>query len=427
MKKQNKKGGSIFDDRRVTVVFALILAVLSWIIIAGFINPGEETTIDKVPINYVGGEGAYKNQGLALVTEGPANARVKVSGNGSTIYSLTAGDISVYIDYSIVNGPGEYELNLKGDAVVGSFAVESILPRTVRLRFEKINKQNFEIGLKADGVEAQEGYFRDSLRASADKVEVSGPASSLDKVTQAVAIVNATEVLDETKIYSNVQIQLLDGNGDPVEDELFVLSPAEVEVTVPILEVRSVPIVVGFAGVSSSFDTEWLSERITLSETEIRVAGEPEALNSLPKYNIGSIDLSMLEKGKEFEPFVISLPQGIKNYDKLQEVKVGFDASGLAEKTFVVPTIEVLNQPVGVSVKPIETQLANVRLMGPEDVIEGLLPENIIAQVEASGVSVKSGGQQNLSVRIIIPSSNQVFAVGTYTMVCDITPDTEGS
>lgn len=424
--KNNKK--SIFEDRRIVLGMALLLALLAWVIIAGFLNPGQTDTITGVPINYRQRESNYKNLDLSLIGTLPEKATVEVKiSDSSLLYRLDSSSVMIYPDYSKVTGPGTYEVPLNAireDS--GDFSVISISPATVTLRFERMDKKTLSIKAKADGIEAQDGFFKDTLLLAPSAIDITGPESEIAKVAEAVAEVPDSEVRDATKYYSGVQIKLLDEAGQQIDTSLLTLSVTEVEVTVPVLQVKEVPIVPTFSGLPTGFDIEWLESLLTISTGTIRAAAEKDVIDSFTECPIGPIDLTLFELGREYEPFAISFPDRVKNkvrnLDQLKQVTVSFDTTGLEEKTFRVPeqNIQIQNAATGLEITPVGTAGINVTLVGPKEVLDALLPENIVVQVDAFGVTSAQGGQQSIAARVVVASSNRVFATGQYQVVCDV-------
>ena len=101
---------------------------------------------------------------------------------------------------------------------------------------------------------------------------------------------------------------------------------------------------------------------------------------------------------------------------------MSFDTEELAEQTFTVAeeNIEVIHGAENLEITPVQSRGINVQLVGPVDVLESLLPENIIVQVDAFGVTATESGQQTIRARVLVGSSNQVFAVCAYEVLCDV-------
>lgn len=428
---KKKNGKNIFDNRRFVLFISILLAAFAWIIVAGFIKPGETATLNDIAINYRQKESNYKNLGLSLVSDLRETASVEVEGDSNVIYKLRSTDVTITPDYSNVTGAGTYIVPLRATREVdGNFEVVKIKPDSVTLQFEVMDKMTITVQGKADGIEAADGYFKDTIVVSPTTIDVTGPSSEIEKIVEAVAEVPDKEVRTETKYYG-ASIKLLDENGDQVDSSLITLSESEVEITVPILEVREIPIIPAYSGAPSNFDTEWFNSLITLSQDTIEIAAAKEDINNFTECQIGPIDISQFDISQTTVVYPITFPEKsknkIKNIAQLNQVTATVDTSGLSQKTYKIETenIEVVNAPAGLTVTPVGKTGINVTLVGPTDAIDGLLAENIVVQVEAYGITSEQGGQQNLPARVVVSSNNRVFAVGQYQVVCQVQVETE--
>ncbi len=440
MKKKNeaRKKGGLFQSRKFVFVFSLVLATLSWIIVAGFISPGETKRISNVPIDYQRNEEEYKEKSLQIVGEiTDLYADVLVSGDGAQIGPLTNTSVTVYPDYSNVNGPGPHEVPLRATKLDNStfdimewtvkspnHSLTNNPKNTVTLTFEEIESKSFPITVKADGITATSGYFRDTPMATPAEVMISGPRTEVERIAQVVAEVTEEEERSERKIYQRVPLTLLDVNNNEIDQRQLNLtfSNETVEVDIAFLEIRNVGLTADFAGLPQYFDLNWFSDRVHLSVDSVQLVGTSAAFDSISDpYPITTFDVSELELGWESKPIIIELPEnsGLKSMDQLRQVVVSFDTTDLVEKTIEVENIRVINGPVNAEIEPVGESI-NVRLIGPEDQINALLPENITIQVDAFGVSAAAGGQQTIPARVLIPSANRVIAIGSYTVICDV-------
>lgn len=443
MKKSNKR--SIFDNKRVMLVFSLVTAILAWIIVAGFIDPGADREIANVRIDYREKEADYIAKGLQIVGDYPAvNGEVKVSGDGSVISPLNNADVRIYADYSAVNDAGVHVVPLRAERVApGNYNIidysikttENSLRRnaeqSVTITFEKVATATKEIEVRSDGLVAAEGFYKDMPPLlSVQEVVITGPESAVNRVSKVEAVVPDEGERRDTAIYS-LPLVLLDEAGSTLSatDLGLTLSTENVEVTIRILEIRSIKLDIGFTGLTPGFDTAWLRERFTLDHDTLQVAGTTEALNSLGEtLTIGSIDVSTLSLDWEPQPFDIVLPGEenglLRNYDQRTQVMVSFSHEGLVQKDFDVENITIANKPQGVDIKPLLEVIPNVTLLGPADQLDGVLPEGITVEIDAFGVTMANSGQQTIPARVLIPGANHVFAIGDYKQVCDVTVET---
>ncbi|MGD9559424.1 MAG: YbbR-like domain-containing protein [Oscillospiraceae bacterium] len=438
MKKKSKRG--IFDDRRVVLLVALLLAILSWIIVAGFINPGDNRKLTYVTIDYTHNEDYYKRQNLKIVGE-PTYifADVQVNGDGADIGPLTPTSVTVYPDYSTVTGPGQHELRLGYDKVEqgeytisdvsvrgGGHSLESSPQQTVLLTFEALETKSLPITPKADGVVADEGFFRNPLLAVPSEVVLNGPKTEIERVAQVVAEVTDEEALSERKVYTGIPLTLLDANGNELDKDTLSLSYSveQVEVDVPISEVRTIAITADFTGLPSNVDREWFYDRVHLSTESLQVVGSTATLDHIDDpLSVATFDASTLEPGWQSLPVTIELPEGVElsNHDQLRQVTASFDTTGMVEKVFEVPTgsIVVRNGPRGATITPV-ADTVSVKLFGTEEQMNAVLPENIRIEIEAYGVAAGKGGQLELPARVLVPGFDQVIPLGSYSIICDV-------
>ena len=136
---------------------------------------------------------------------------------------------------------------------------------------------------------------------------------------------------------------------------------------------------------------------------------------------MGYFDLSTFELDKDW-PMSIELPENIVSQENVTAVTLSFDSSNLARKVLNVSrdNIRVINLPANYQLEPENTRINNVTLIGPKDEIAGLSASSVVAQIDAQDIQV-SVGKQNLTVQIYVPAASGVFAVGSYTVECNIT------
>ncbi len=432
MKNKEKKG--LFADKRVVLVVSVLLAVLAWVVVAGFINPDGERTIPNVQVDYKNREEDYTKHDLIIVSDqsNESNADVVVSGDASVINSLANADVMVYADYSAVTGPGTYDVPLRAEKVASGayniieYSLKNSLyslrntSTTVPMTFEQVGTMTYPVKVHDEKVTAAEDFFKDVAEVSQTSVTLSGPTSELSRVAEVAAVLPEEEDLRET-LTTTVPLTLLDKNGDEVDAPKLTMSPVHsVEVTVPVLEIRTIGLTADFVGQPAGFDEEWFNSLVGISEESMDVIGSSSAFANLEDpYPVAEFDLSSLSMSWVSDPVNIKLPEGIRSYDSLRQVTVSVDTSSMVEKTLSVDEYRVVNQPKNAQIAPLSGTM-NVTLMGDAAQMEAILPENVVIQIDAYGVTAGKSGQQIIPARVLVPSANRVFAVGTYPVVCTV-------
>lgn len=439
MKKNSKSNRKkLFDDRRIVLVASLIIALLSWVVIAGFINPGMVTTIPNVIIDYKRNAEEYRTRGLQIVGDiTDVMADVEVTGDGSLIGAFVNTDVAVYLDFSGVTVPGVHEVPLRAVKVTpGNYTITGVSLRngehslrknpknTVTLMFEEVESTHLPITVFSDGITAASGYFKDTPILSHTEVVVTGPRSEVNRVSRAMVYITGEEERTESKLYQAQKVILLDTSGNEIDISMIsnlTMSPEVIDIEIPILDMVNVDIGVEFIGASPNFDMAWFQSLISLSSDSLEVVGASSAFENLSTpVTIATFDMADITLNWVSDPVSVQLPDALQNKDSLKQITASLNSEGnLVERSFPVTNIEVVNGPPNATIVPINNTVT-VSIIGPADQVEALLPENIMIQVDAFGIPANRGGKQTIPGRIVIPGADRVFASGNYPIVCNV-------
>lgn len=435
MDNKQKKPGSdhgwldhLFSSKQFLLVLSLAAAMVLWMIVIS-LQPNTEGTIAGVPVDLDINSVAYTSQNLDIIDPPAVMVRVRVTGDGSTLASLTAADVVVYPDYSKVTGEGTYTLPLEAKKTSSGlnargFEIKEILPQdTIQLTFSKMATKKLDIEVNVSGVEPAEGYYVDRQPVVVpDTVTIRGPEAEVARVARAVAEVKLEGERSDSVIAPAV-LKLLDANGSEVHSDAISTDTTEVEVTINVLKIKEVPLKLEFTGVPAGYDPGQLQP--SLSQSTIRVAGPTEQVDALEEVTAGYVDLSRFTLGEKVTVDVM-LPENLRNVDDLQTVDVTFNTYGYTTKTVAISADEIraINVPAGTTVDITTQRINNVVLVGRAEELEDLSTVSVMAQVDASPekISVRKG-QQALEAKVIISGAPSVFAVGKYQVLCDINTD----
>ena len=401
----------LFSNRWFAMAVSAMLAVLLWLVVIAQ-EPTQTRTITVSGVSYDYNSALYTGASLDIVKREDTKVSVVISGDSSAINEVDPADIVVYPDYTEVSRsgmPGEYTLRLqarRADTSLTKFDIDSISPAYVDVTFAQ---------------DPAEGYYLGEKQASPAEVTLRGPVDELARVARVVARVESDEKRDRTMLDS-AALEFLDADGHAITDSsITVLEGEQVEVTIPVLKLKEVPLKFEFSNVPAGYDPAELNASI--SPATIRIAGAADTVDGIESVNAGFINLARVQLGKA-ETLKIQLSEGLVNVDDVQEATVTFDTSGYGEpRAITVSDIRVVNAPSGVDVKVITESINNVTLVGEAEELAAISPSDVIAQVDASAqnITVKGSGQQQFSAQIIVTGTKTVFATGAYSVLCDIT------
>ena len=420
---KNKRIDKLLDDNRFRVVASIVIALFSWMYVTMVVQPNTTQKITGVPVDFTYGSLTYTQQGLSIVNDPEYYVTIVASGDGSVLGNLDKDDFTVYPDYSTVKGSGEtsLRLNVKCNANAGNVQVE-LENKSFRagVVFDTVGELTLPITVLLQDIALQDDFIINKAVALPAEVTLTGPTGELSHVKKAVAQVTADTPLSET-VAINAPLHFYDEEGREVKFT-YVSSDVEVaEVDIQVYKLADLPVSINFINTPIGFDTKVLD--YSLSQEMLTVAGPAKLVDKMTDVNVGTIDLSTFALDRIYE-MPITLPEGIVSQENVQQITVSFDSTGLATKTLNLPaeSVEVVNLPSGYQLNVVSERIMNVTLCGPQEVLDALTVQGVVARIDAEDLSIVTG-QQNIAVGIYVPSSSQVFAIGSYTVQCRITSE----
>lgn len=415
-KEKNKFSiAALFDKKPFVVVFSLVLAIIFWAVVSFVINDEFTLTIRDVPITFT--NSALENQGLSVVEKSEETVNVRVTGKRADVAKLGPEDVVVTPNYANVTGSGTYEVSLTAARANTNinFTIASISTSNVTLRVDFPYTHEFTVVSEIESPQVPEGYVVAPITMSPSKINVTGPRAEVDQVENVVVrYAFSGEVTSTSPITCDVV--LLDGSGREIQNENLVLDANQVEVSVPVLKKATLPLQIEFINQPEGFDLATLE--YTMNYEDIEIAAHEQTVENLTPRTVGYIDMTNLEPGQTFE-FPVLLPNGYLNIDNINAVTVTFSSQGFTSRKFRVTTIRLENVPANYNIT-IETSAINdVAVIGPEDEVNALLPTSVIAIADISLLNIQSG-EYRVPVKFVIPSSNSVWAAGSYEILISV-------
>lgn len=419
---QAAKKHSIWDSKLFVLAVSLLCAIISWSIVTLTLDPEGDKTFTVSEISYSYNSNLYTSLGLDIVeTEQVGSIQVKVEGSGTVIGQLQASDLIVYPNYSTVTGAGEQTLSLQARVSNSQFStnnieVQVVSPTQVTVVFDKIGEKTLPVTVESSNLSVADGFMLYRSSTVPAEVTISGPQSELDSITSVVAPVTVDgELSDSTSVTASLEMR--DENGNVVSPQYASLDSNSANVTLTVYQVRELPLAIDFINVPTGFDTSSLD--YTLSQETMVVAGPTRTVSALTELSVISFDLGRQFAFDRDYQLPVELPSGLVAQDDTTSVTLSFDTSDMASVTINVPNIRVVNMPSNYDITVQSERVSNVTLYGPKEEIEQLLPDSVVAQLDCQNLQV-SAGQQTLPVTIQVPSSSRIFAVGSYTVQCQI-------
>lgn len=401
----------MFKNKILPMLLSLAIAIGLWAYVVTFVSSEREETFYDIPVSYQG-EALLVDRGLMITSEERPTVTLTLYGNRGELSKLNNTNITILADLSKIGSSGTHSLSYNiyypGDIPSNAFTVQSQYPGMVQVMVEKRLTKEVPIAIRYNGI-VPENFIADKENVELDRtsVSISGPASVVDRITQAIVEVDLEG--KSASFSESYRFTLCDVHNDPVDAKMVQTDAAEVNLTLYIKRVMEIPLRVTVEDGGGA--TEETSE-ITIDPQVIKVAGNEAALAQLEELVLGTIKLGELAKDEELS-FEIKLPDGVENLSGKTEAKVSVQFSELRTKTIIITDFVPLNVPEGLEAEFI-TQELSVTVRGPKDIMARITSEHVSVTVDFLNAQA---GTYTIKANVVMAEGfTKAGAIGTYRL-----------
>lgn len=419
----NKKN-SLFDSRGFWMVFSLLAAIMLWLYVTTTEGVEREMTLSGVKIEFTGVESLREASGLIVTEQDRNSVNLTVRGTRRVLSKINSNNVTAVIDLSRVNTDGRYSVSyslvyptgvnpdeitvVRSSADVVNFYVDKQTRKTVPVEGQFL-------GSTAEGYLAEENLIFDPM-----VVTVSGPKTAVSLVDHAYIAITRTGV-DKTLAYSTTY-DLIDADGNVIEDQSITRETEEVSVTLSVLSVKQVPLDVNI--VNGGGATREENTSVIIEPSYVVLGGDAAAIDSVSKIVLGTIDLSSVNT-EYSATYTVVPPDSTENLSGVTEAEVTVSIIGLSTQSFNIGhgDITCINVPEGYNAEIIN-QALSVTVRASEEVLAEMNASNLRAVADLAGVSeTTASGYISPSVRIYIDGFPTAGVVGRYSIIVTLTPN----
>lgn len=417
----SKKG----DIRRITerksfwIIVSILLSFVLWMYVTSTEGVESEKTIRGVKVVFDGADTLREASGLVITEQDSATVDVTLSGTRRVLSKLTNDNVLATVDLSNVYTDARYSVTynlrypndiregdvtlVRSSADVINFTVDRLLTKTVEVKGE------FS-GTTADGYIAAKTLQFDPLT-----VKISGPKNVINDVYEAYVTITRENV-DKTLSYSTTY-ELRNAEGKVIDDQSIICEIPEVNVTLPVLCSKNVPLdvtIINGGGATREENTD-----IIIEPSSIMLAGDAETMDGVTKIILATIDLSDFAKDYE-DNYTIVLPNDVINMTGVTDATVRVSVKGLETKTYTIPedNISCINPPDGYDADVITESLI-ITVRAPEEILGMIQPNNLWAVADLAEIGANTG-VFNPNVKIRIDGFPEAGAIGDYAIHVNI-------
>lgn len=352
-------------------ILSLLVAVLLWIVILNIDDPVIAKNFHDIPVTKLN-ENALKQKDKVYEVVTGDTVDVTVKGKRSIIESLKTSDFQAIADLSQLS-------------VVNAVPIEVTVPKygdnveidqknsTMTVNLENLKTEQFRIDVVEKGT-AAEGYYVKETTTSPNIIQVSGAQSVIDKIKEVVVEVdvsNARKSFQET-----VAPKVYDKNGSLMDSSNITLSYEDVEVSVNLLQTKTVNLYIQLTGTPPE-GYEYV--KFEYEPKQVVIAGEQNELDKV-QYIMGEYNIDNQREDLEDE---VNITDFITNdvilIDENQNAVINLDVEKMDSKDISMSSgdVDIKNLPDGTIANFNTEGTITVKIFGKKEVLATINKYNI--------------------------------------------------
>ncbi len=420
--KKRKSLSALFSSEKFLLVLSLVISFGIWVGVSASSGETVSYTVSDIPLDMELSDDAVED-GLTVVSVDGVSvdeytASVRVSGNSITVGSLTSSDLQVYgtnLGNIVASGTYNVTLAARSQGVKSNYSILSVSPSEVTVVVDRNIEKEFTIESKITANTPSE-YYMGSPTFSSKSVIVSGPELSVSQIASVAVSMEVENELTETTTIENQKVILLDSNGDEIVDDSLIIEPATVDVTIPVLVKKTVPIELACENQPLGLN---IDDYVTISPEEIEIAASADIIDSISSIEIGTLDFTTLDysQGEQTLTFDVVMPEGVRNLNSIETVSVTFDFSDISTTTLEVTSFRFLNVPDGYEAAYSEYSSIQVKVIGLTSQIENITADNLQATVDMTNATM---GSSDMTVDVSTKGMTSCWIYGTYSITVTV-------
>ncbi len=419
------------ENKRWFYMFlALVVSFGLWVYVVTVENPEDDRVLSNIPVVF-NGEDLLREDYELLITDNnaPSGVSLTFTGKLSDLNKLTEdkSEIVVNIDVSKIRNPREYpfsydiyDVTLPASVSAQDVSLSHREPNNVTITVGKLQKRTIEVKVLTE-VDIAPGYTSDRLVQDYTELEIEGPADAVAQVDYAQAILKRENV-DQT-ISTMLTYQLIDVNGEPVTDPDISCDVTEIEVTLPILMYKDVPLEVPVIEGGGATVSDVVTD---IEPKSVRLSADPTVLESIQTIRLSAIDLAGMMTNSDEVTRVITIPEGCTNLSGEQEatVQVQIRNKAIRQMRISKNDFQYTGVPSTLQVET-RTSILPITIRANESDIDRIVDDNIRVVADFTNVNLTEGTtSMTVPVRIYIDGFEGAGVIGEqeYTIVVDVVP-----
>ena len=416
------------NKKWLSLLIAVAISIGLWVYVVAVENPEGEMELNNVPV-YFSGEDILRDDYELILTDSNIGSGVTLTfyGKLSDLNKLrdNKSDLGVTVNVTHLRNAQSYKLTydlsdvtLPASVSATDITLNKTYPQNVEITLENLAKKKVDVRVQSN-VTMAEDYMAGRMTQSYEQITVEGPAELVSQVSYAQAILERENV-DQT-ITASLPLTLISNAGEIVSGVALSTSVDEVEVSVPVLMYKEVPLVPSFVYGGGISDADVVSE---VTPTFVRLTGEASALEGVQSITLSNIDLSSLQSNNETLSRAIPIPADctlVSGEQQEAEVSVRIMNKSITRIRVSSSRFQYIGLPDDMTAVSKTTVLSIIIRCNDGDV-DQITEDHVRVLVDFAGMNL--GKNMTMPVKILIDGFEGagVVAEADYSILVDVVP-----
>ncbi|MFA5523881.1 MAG: CdaR family protein [Tissierellales bacterium] len=371
-------------------IVAIIIAFFMWTYVMNKENPRTTQDIPNIQVVYLN-QNYLSDAELEIMEPTESKVTVKLGGRRSDLKTINPNDIIVQADlYGYQEGMNRVPVEVN---VPENVTVESVSPQYIQLKLDSIITKEFKIALRTTG-KPENGHTQGVGDVRPSTVLIKGPRTWVNSIDDVVATLDLTNV--NTDIKTSRPVRVLNDKGEEVRN--IQKEPGTVEITVPILGTKNIPVMPRVKG--TPLEGYSITD-IQINPSSINVKGRKEIIKDIEFFETEPIDVEAINKTMEV-PIKIVLPRGIELMDQGLRPLATINVEQIIERNMEFETSKITFINLDIRHVLDKTNLPDkisVTVKGTQSRVDALTDRDVTLYCDLSGLEK---GDHSVNLKVIL-------------------------
>lgn len=308
---------SFFAKDAALKIISFIISIILWIYIIAVIDPAVDVTVRDIPIQYIE-QIKLADKGLSVLDYNKPTVEVKIRGSRKKLAKLDAKNVVATVDLSAVTEIGTHSLPINITVPYEYQDIVSKKPSAVDVTVDKIveKRMNIEIIAK-NGLKS--GYIAGDINVTPSWIQLKGASAIVNQVSSVKVELDYAD--STTDIHQTQKVMLFDSGGQLIEpDNRLYQSATSVELSCPVMELKTVPVHVKYTGSLPGYIDED-DVKFTVQPEAVTIYANSEVVRNIDSLSTMEVPLNNIRKTTELT-VDLQIPDNIGMRDDVRKVTV---------------------------------------------------------------------------------------------------------